>query len=256
MAMAGLIIAGTVWFQSCKKDDPAVPAPQPGSKISEIIHGNEMIRFTYHADGSLAKASTRDEDMTNGTVIDFTVSYNAARKIETIHKSDGEMIRAIYDGETLAIAEVYQDNVKIGHSEYEYLNGYLKSITLHIKMTGFTVPFMKNLFSYDGKGNISSNKLFLYDAAGGTLKFAGRVDYQYDDRPNPLYELNDFLHLIWQQASPNNIKEEVRQDENGELTDRVQYHYTYNGRNHPAKAALVSGLPGQPEVESEKIYNY
>jgi hypothetical protein len=79
LIVSSSLLAGIV---SCKKDKDArqdTPAPA-ASRLSEYKNGDEFIRLTYNADGTVNKATLKSELNTTDNIVEYTISYSTTKK--------------------------------------------------------------------------------------------------------------------------------------------------------------------------------
>jgi hypothetical protein len=105
-------------------------------------------------------------------------------------------------------------------------------------------------------GNVQKTNLFVSDFVNDRLVPAGYVTYEYDTKINPQAFVRDFLWIIWQPASANNVKKEVHVDQKNAMEETREYTFTYNSRNLPASAAVVKTVPGQPLQRLQLLFSY
>src|SRR5215203_5370473 len=103
-----LVLFSTVLLlvSSCKKDDAPAPTPVPAAKLAEYKDGDDFIRFQYNADGTVRKATVKNEINTSGEVVDFSISYNANKKITEVNSTSGEKIVPVYENNILVRADI------------------------------------------------------------------------------------------------------------------------------------------------------
>ena len=147
-------------------------------------------------------------------------------------------------------------NELIGYTDYNFLNGRIKSLTLYLTNGGLSSPWLKQLYNYDANGNIIKTNLFVNDFINDQLAPAGFIDFEYDGHINPQSPVRDFMLLIWQAVSANNVKKEVHVDQFGNTEETLVYTYTYNSRNLPARATVQRTIPGNPVETLEMLFSY
>jgi hypothetical protein len=255
--LGSMLLLGALIFTGCKKEDSTVPPPAGLPKLEKVSFDNEFIRFSYNADGYLKQAFVKDDLATAGEEIAFTVLYNEQNKIREVTTSDGRRLFPFYDnGEMHRVDVLNSINQLEAYTDYTYLNGRVKSATVYYLNGGLASPWLKFIFSYDATGNVTKTNLFVNDMITGQLIPAGQVTYEYDNRANPLAPVKDFLLLIWQTASVNNVKKEIHVSPDLSPDETLEYNYTYNSRNLPSGAAVVRTIPGQPAENLQLAFSY
>lgn len=242
----------------CKKENSNPPNPPAGSnRLEKVSLDGNFARFTYNTDGSLQTAAVRDELATGGEITTFTIAYNNLRQIREVAASDGRRLVPVYANNELARVDILSPlNELIGYTDYNFLNGRIKSLTLYLTNGGLSSPWLKQLYNYDANGNIIKTNLFVNDFINDQLAPAGFINYEYDGRINPQSPVRDFMLLIWQAVSANNVKKEVHVDQFGTTEETLDYTYTYNSRNLPARATVQKTVPGSPVVSMEMLFSY
>jgi hypothetical protein len=252
--LLGGVVTGTV---SCQKDKKENPSPATGSgDLKEYKNGEDFIRFTYNADGSVKKATVKNDLVTDGNTLDYNVSYNAQKKISSVQTSAGERIEPVYENGVMVRADIFEGTERTGYTNYQYGNGKLITATLYWGSGNDFNPFFEFIFSYDNNGNLSRTVAMMATQVLGQLTRIGHIDFQYDNKSNPLFAHNDLLALFWQTASKNNIVQEDHFDLNLVQEDKYVYTYTYKANGKPEHASVKQGLPGQPQTTSEIEYVY
>ncbi len=243
---------------SCKKDDNPNPAPPPPqqAKLQEYKDGEDFIRFQYNADGTLKKATVKNDINTNGDIVDFTITYNAAKVITKLNSSSGEEIVPVYENNVLTRADIFMAGERTGYTNYQFEGGNMKKATIYLGEGNDFLPILEFQYEYNANGNVTQGIIFIGTDNPGQMIRAGHVDLQHDTKNNPLFAYKDFLALLWQGPSKNNVTVESVFDENLVLEDKYVYTYTYKANGLPEKANVVIGLPGQPGSTSTVGYTY
>lgn len=248
LILLGSLLTGTVACKKDKNDSPSPPAP--GAKIQEYKNGEDFVRFEYNPDGTVKKATLKNDLNTNGNIIDYNIAYNAEKKIASVITTAGEKIIPEYQNGVLIRAHVFDGDEKTGYTNYLYENNLLTRATLYWGSGTEFEPFFEFNFEYNNAGNVTKTILMMATNVLGQMTRVGHIEYQYDEKTNPLYVHKELLAFLCQAVSSNNIKQEDHYDADLELEDRYIYTYTYKANGLPEHAEVKIGLPGQPPVIS------
>lgn len=175
----------------------------------------------------------------------YTVNYDAGKKITSLD-AGAEKIIPVYENNLLKRADIFQEGVRVGYTNYLFENGLIKRATIYFGEGTDFQPFLEFNFTYNAAGNITENVALMASGEPGHMERSGHITYQYDQKSNPLYAQRDLLVLFWQGASKNNIKIEDHFDANLQPEDKFVYDYQYNDK----------GLPGQPGTTSNLNFIY
>jgi hypothetical protein len=241
---------------SCKKDKDNSPEPPPAAeRIKEFKTGDEFIRFDYNAAGDVNKVTINSDINTGGAEMTYTVGYDAGKKIISLEAAD-EKIVPVYENNIMTRADIFQDNERVGYTTYLFDGGLIKRATIYFGEGTDFQPFLEFNFAYNAAGNIAETVALVANGEPGHMERSGHINYQYDQKTNPLYSQRDLLALFWQGASKNNIKVEDHFDENLQPEDKFVYDYQYNNNGLPKSAIVKQGLPGQPVTTSNLNFIY
>ena len=188
--------------------------------------------------------------------MDFTITYNANKKITEVNSSAGEKIVPVYENNALVRADIFMAGQRTGYTNYQFEGGNIKRATIYIGADNDFVPILEFQYDYNAAGNVEEGLIMVGTDNPGEMARAGHVELSYDNKTNPLYEHRDFLVLLWQGMSKNNAVEEKIYDSNLQLEDRYVYEYTYKSNGFPEKANVKQGLPGEPVETSIVGYIY
>ena len=252
-----LFTALTTGIVSCKKEkDGDVPTPPPASqRIKEFKSGEEFVRFDYNANGDVTKVTLNSDITTSGSVMTYTVNYNAAKKIASLETTD-EKIVPVYENNILTRADIFVENEKVGYTAYQYEAGLIKKATIYFGESNEYIPALEFIFTYTAADNIEKTETFMATGEPGQMERTGHVSYQYDQKSNPLYAQRELMTLFWQAVSKNNPTVENHFDEDLQPEDKFTYDYLYNSNGLPKSAVVKQGLPGQPIVTTNLDYIY
>lgn len=252
-----LMTALLAGFSSCKKDKDDVPGPNPPAeqRIKQFTDGDEFVRFDYNAAGAVSTVTINSDVNTGGVPTAYAVSY-AGNQISSLQNAAGEKIIPIYEDGKLKRADMLIADERIGFTNYYYENNKLKGATIYFGSDDDFNPFLGFEFVYDAAANLTQTATFIANGTPGLLVRSGHVNYQYDQKSNPLYAHRDLLLLFWQSVSSHNVTVEDHFDADQQPEDKYTYNYTYNAKGLPTAAVVTQGLPGNPAVTSEVQFSY
>lgn len=256
---AGLfVLAAGMLLTACKKEYSYI-APPPTAVIRFESRSGEdgFISFEYNTDGTVQQAAVVNELSPDDTTR-YTVSYSAGKKINKIVNDAGVKFTPVYtDGELTRVQIRTLQNEALGYTDYEYLNGFLKSVTVFFVSGNQVTPFFKSSFMYDDAGNIRRTQLFSADPLSPDgLSPDGMTRSVFDNKTNPLYAAKEFLWMILITPSPNNTSKEEAFDNNNQPERTKEYNYIYNDKILPASAVLTETIPGNPVQIKHISYHY
>lgn len=244
---------------ACKKDkdsDGPGPGPVPNTaKLQEYTNGEDYIRFTYNTDGTVKKITLKSDDSNYGDEMDYTVTYNAQKKIASL-ATDWYRIEAEYQNNVLSRAKMYEYDKQIGYTDYLFENGNLKKATVYYGEGGAFFPLIEYVMTYNGQGNLGETSVMMSTGEPGQMALASRTKYEYDQKISPLYQYKELLALFWQSPAKNNITVESEFDSDDQPSDKFTYTYTYKSDGLPEKGTVTQGLPGQQPVTSQLSFKY
>lgn len=256
-ALLAAVTLSMLSLSSCQKETPG--NQDPGNNMPRLVsfrNGEEKMSFTYSADQSLRTVTVKSELVTGGEENVYTLSYRPDKKIDAFTAAGGNRIKLLWTNNDLTGAETWLGNQKVSVTEYEYLNGTLRSVFIKMVYGNNLVPFMKFSFTYNTAGNVGRLNTWTYNFLNGQLEFSGHADMEYDSNPNPFAGLKEVLKVFWQVATPNNVTRIIQYDPQGAQEDETVYTYTYNNRRQPVSAAVRTNLPGQAPVNSTAQFTY
>ncbi|MCU0404512.1 MAG: DUF3836 domain-containing protein [Chitinophagaceae bacterium] len=254
--MKQLLIAffAVITFMSCNKDND--DQPSTGTRLIEQKTGeDEYVKLQYGTNGKVVKAIVVDENITEGEEVTYNITYNAAGRISQVTNSNGETIIAEYQNDRLIKAVIKAGPQEIGHTDYQYENGRLKGAEIFFNLVSEEVPSMKYAFTYDAQQRVSKSELWMINIFSEELEPAGRTEIQYDNKKNPLYELADFLLLVWEVPAENNIVKETQYASDNTVDEVRDYIFTYNAKDYPVTAIMRTTMNGQQQ-ESNLRFSY
>ncbi|MFT3843468.1 MAG: hypothetical protein QM725_00295 [Lacibacter sp.] len=242
-----------LFLASCKKIENQ-PQPQTSSNIKRVATEDESMVFEYNTDGTLHKATIKNDDATNGDIIHYNISYNAAKQIAEVVSDNNEKIIPVYENGVLVRSFLKTSaGVDLGFTEYENFNANNKAATFYTEVGGIIYPLTMLLFKYDEAGNIVKTNLYVQNpVAPNSLLLTGSITYSYDTKNNPLAKASDFLKLLWIAVPNNNVLTEIHKDKDGGLEETIEYVYQYNSKNYPV-SGTVKRVPATGTTETKNI---
>lgn len=251
-----LLIAGVAASMvACKKDKDNNPGGGngSGSKIASFSDGETYAKFEYNADGTVKVLTSRTE-ADGGDENKFNVTYDAQKRISKL-ESDWQKMEVEYTNNVMSRANLFMSGTQIGYTDYQYTNGNLSKVTVHLGESGTFIPLIEYTYTYNAQGNLAET---ITKMAGEDeqLEYSGSIKYEYDSKTNPLYEHRQLMALLMLNVTKNNVTVENHLDANQQPEDKFQYTYTYNAKGLPEKAVVKQGLPGGEQTQSEVTYTY
>ena len=150
------------------------------------------------------------------------------------HDNNGRIIQR-YSG--------YSVNPNASRNTYAYdLNGRLISDTVYNNYTGAVYSYFNYIYNQDG--NLGTKNIYLKQGSGFQLHETQQM--QYDQRPNPFYDLRDVLHFLTaydqdQCLSVNNYTSKTAL-QGSQTSYSYQYNYQYNSDGSPHNYTMaISG---------------
>jgi len=91
--------------------------------------------------------------------------------------------------------------------------------------------------SYDKRDNLTEKVFFQDDDHNGTFEPAITFRFEYDDKTNPVYPVDDALFSEnWSLVSPNNTVKQINITPHPPLPgDTINYSYDYDSKNRPVR---------------------
>lgn len=245
--ITALLLASILFFTSCKKDKSEEIPSGSQQKLEKISFGDEFLSFVYNTDGTLKQAVVKDDLASGGAPVTYNILYDAQKRMSEVNTSEGEKLVPVYVNNKLEKVEVKDNtNTVIGRTDYVYNGNQVTSATVRTSLFGPLADLMKFEFTYSATGNLTRTNLFIANPVTQLLAPAGHVEYEHDNKENPLTPVSEFLKLVWFIPSKNNISKEVHKDENLVLEETMEYTYTYNSRNLPQAGIAKRTVPGSP----------
>jgi hypothetical protein len=238
---------------SCNKDmDNNTPSE---GRLIEQRTGNEYVKLQYDNNGKVSKAIVLNEDFTNGEEVTYNISYNAIGRISEVTNTNGELIRTEYENDRLSKAIMLIGNEETGSTEYHYENGLLKEAQVKFKLFELEMITMKFRFTYDGQQRVKQSDLWMLNPITGELEPGGYTVFEFDSHKNPLYDLNDFLLLMWEVPAVNNVIKETQYHTDNTIDEVREFYFTYNAQQYPVEGIMRTKINGQ-QMDTNLKFKY
>ena len=251
--LASLFIA--LQLISCRDDDTSLNK----TVIDKIVYHENVDQigsFEYNPNGSIRRYNYNF----NGAVVQYTDFVYSDGKLSSkvYFEKNGagafEIIRRdlfVYDGGG-NLSQLTQD--KDGASEYVYdftwTDGRISRVDYTHSSFGENYhSFIEN--QYDFKGNVQRQMYF--DIVDDQSVLSSVVDYEYDDKTNPLVEFAQPNDVVLR--SPNNVlKQTQRANPGADAFATHEISYTYNAALLPEQKTEVITLYGDVTESVVKIF--
>lgn len=257
-SVATAALAALTFFASCQKDDVPTPAQPVPAKIEKISMDDDLLKLTYDASGRVNTVTVPDPVIVGATETQFTVSYDASGRISKLSAGNNYFMTPSYQNGLLSKVETKDDAQEIIYTtEYEYLNGFVKSANIKVNDgTGTLRNGLRFLFNYNSNGNLSKTMLYMGNLAGNDWIYSGSHEYTYDNKINPLKDMKTLLLMLLQNVSANNVLVDKSLNAAGQVEETHTYTYTYNSSNLPVSASVQITEPGSAPVNKQLRFTY
>lgn len=254
-----MLAAGALLLTACKKDPVEQPVQPTVNKLEKVsMEGNEL-SLAYNSDGSIRAITLSDDLITGGGPNTYTVAYGVGNKISSLTSTDGHRIVPFYVGNQLTHSEVRLPAGSLASViEYGWQGGKLATAWVKIPQVGAApdLRLFKFEFTQSATGNITESRYYLPHPVTGNWQLAGSTRFAHDANRNPLLPVADFMLLLLQPVSANNILQERHYDGVNTLEETVSYAFTYNAAQLPSRATVTIRATGQAEVVKQLLFTY
>lgn len=256
--IATIVLASAAFLVSCQKDDLNI-SPQPfPSRIEKISMDNDLMTLNYDAGGRVSTVSLPDQIQGGATPVEFTISYDAASRITKLSNGTDYTITPVYENNELSrVQATNASNETIYVTDYEYLNGFLKSAVVKVDDgSGGLTNGLKFIYLYDANGNVSKTQMYIGHFGGSDWLYVGSQEFTYDNKVNPLKNIKSLLQILLLNISGNNILTDKSLDVTGQVEQTQTFTYTYNSQNLPVSATVQILETGSAPVSKQVRYTY
>ena len=239
---------------ACKKEKDEKPVDNK-TKLVKITGDGEQFELTYNSAGKPTQITTSllsDDD----EAINYSIQYAEDGKIQELTGENGMTVTPVYDNEQLLRTHFYLGDQHVSYVSYRFTGTRLDGATLYQVEDQNSIPMLDYSFEYDAAGNISKSVLMGPTDNPNQLTRYGHVEYQYDNKKNPLYEHRDLLLMMLQTVSKNNPTQEMHYDDSQTLEQRYRYSYTYKTNDFPASAILKEGITDANSTQTQLVFFY
>lgn len=259
--LIALFVLPAMIFLSCKKEDLTPDGVNPGNQyvpqLSKILTDNKISEEFVYNDSDMVKQQKSKYDFTTNV-------YNSAGKLikseiygnENILSNDNSVSSTAMNQIALLTLE---GSKKGGIINYEYNSSgqLLKSVSTRPSLTCneyslFTYDAGNRInkqtmywedaptgyidYTYDSKGNLTSEMLYSFTDEGKTI-LVTTSKYTYDSQPNPFKPFNKTM-IPGIYSNTNNITKEtytihVPVEQGGDKVVLTENTYTYNTLGYP-----------------------
>ena len=245
-------------FSSCKKEhtnpnNPDNPGQPSGKKIAKVVEGDDEYTFQYNTDGTLKSISTKTNGSQNPDET-FSFTYDSNKRPIEATAGDGTKTKYIYTNNVLTGTEIYMGTAKVSYTTYTYQNNKLASMSSFLKLDDDApayTEFLKIQYAYNAAGNASEMTSFIYNVMTQQLEKSSSTQYlEYDNKINPASQFGALGMNFFMEVNSHNVLKEKSFDENGQLTETVEYTYTYDNQGYPTSCTQKTTEADTQHVET------
>jgi hypothetical protein len=208
---------------------------------------NMFFEYVYDTAGRLSQryylAKIKNADGSITTKIDTLFYHRDAlgRLIRIGELTDSVYLVVTYDGQSTRVKEAV-DNLDNYSTTFEYdANGKVKRLNFFMRTPTPTDPKRRVGYhdhAYDVAGNLIEKIFYQDDNLTGNFASPIRFLFEYDNKINPRYPVDDvLLPETWSLISPNNNTRQINiYTDPSMMRDTINYNYTYDNKNRPVKS--------------------
>jgi hypothetical protein len=208
---------------------------------------NMFFEYGYDSAGKLSQryylAKIKNPDGSITTKMDTLYYHRDAlgRLIRIGELTDSIYLNVVYDGQSTRVKEA-NDNLDNYSTTFEYdANGRIKRLNFFMRTPTSSDPKRKVSYHdhvYDAAGNLVEKIFYQDDNLTGNFASPIRFLFEYDNKINPRYPVDDVLFPeTWSLISPNNNTRQINiYADPLMLKDTINYSYTYDNKDRPVKS--------------------
>jgi hypothetical protein len=208
---------------------------------------NMFFEYAYDTAGRLSRryylAKIKNADGSI-TIKQDTLNYYrdaSGRLIRIGELTDSVYLVVEYDGQSNRVKEA-KDNLDIYSTQFEYdAAGNIKRLNFFMRTPMASDPKRKVGYHdhvYDVAGNMVEKIFYQDDNLTGNFESPIRFKFEYDNKINPRFPVDDVLFPeTWSLSSPNNNTRQINIYTNPTMpSDTINYSYVYDDKNRPVKS--------------------
>ncbi len=220
------------------------------STIAEYMYDSSgrLSQLSYIGKRKNADGSISEEQQTRKYFRDVL-----GRLIRIGELTDSVYLLVDYDSRSSSVKSV-SDNLDRFTTTFEYdTDGHIKRLNFFMRTPSAVDPKRQVGYHdhvFDAKGNLIEKIFYQDDDLDGIFNSPIRFRFEYDDKINPRYPVDDALFPeTWSLSSPNsNIRQFNFYTDPSVIQDTVNYSYTYDDNKKPVRS-ITNG-------ETETVYFY
>ena len=246
-----LLLLVTIAFVGCKKKDPE-PEKVSGLRLKTYTIPPKLTStYSYNSQGKVSSVVMKSQD---GVLLQEDLYTYANGELSEINTKLTDRNDGVYK---LAINKKFN---RISATQLEVIEKHLITFTNGLQpfdviltfdpqtklLTKITAPRVgsssenrvwERVITSRERGNIGRTRTYMYE--NGVLTTTLESVFQYDDKPNPFYQLGDPTRDL-DYFSPNNcISSRLSQPNSADQI--TQRNYTYNDQGYPVNKSIPNG---------------
>jgi hypothetical protein len=245
----------TALFTSCEQNDEKPNENTARPKLTRIEEDAEnFVTFGYDENGSLNKFKFVRLFMS----YEAHFNYNTAKK-PTSGVYDGFDMNFVYQNGLLDKIEftLIPERTTVDHYlKFNYTANRVSRIVKYVKDgANFEIESRRD-FTYYANGDLKSEiRSYPFPFSDDYVQ-TERIEYEYDDKTNPLQLADEITYLLEQPRATHNIRKITSYGTGDVLEETRSYSLNYNNFGHPTTGVQLLTSPFHQNITTNVKYFY